>query len=142
MRAEREGLTVLNGDGAAVQREVIELRTQSERLGVADQLKAGEALEQGDDARAVVGFHVVENEVVKRATIERSADILQKALEDGRISSVKQGSFLVGDQVTIIGNTAWNREKVFETRETAITAADPGDRGRNVSDDMHKEDSF
>ena len=79
---------LLDGDGAPVQGEIIELPHKGEGLGVAHQFESGEAEQQRLNAGAVVGLHVVDHQVVQRAAVQGVEHVLQELAGGGEESTV------------------------------------------------------
>ena len=97
MPAQGEGIPLLDGDGAPVQGEIVELPHKGEGLGVAHQLESGEAEQQRLNVGAVVGLHVVDHQVVQRTAVQGVEHVLQELAGDGGVHGVHHGGLLVQD---------------------------------------------
>ena len=117
--------------------DAVESADHLQGLGVSDDLQPGVEAAQGDDRRRVVGFHVVDHEVVDLPLPDDFTDVgLEQAAVRG-LDGVDQGDFVPDDQVCVVRYAEGQRPEGLEARCRAVVHSDVMDSGkylRNVHD--------
>ena len=110
------------GDGLepAVEVEIEGLADHGGSLGGGDHGEFGVTEHQVLNEGAVVGFHVVDHEVVEFAACENALDILKELLGNGGIGGVQEHGLLVEEQIAVVGSSARDGVDIFEKSEFAV----------------------
>ena len=137
MAAGAEGVHLLDQHGAAVDVEGEELLNHLYRLGVADDFHLGIAQNQLLNGAAVVGLHVVDDEIVQPAPVQYVGDVFEELVADALVHSVQQDGFLVQQYVGVVGNAPGDGVDVLKQRQTAVVCADPVQVGMDGLDTIH-----
>ena len=67
--------------------------------------RLGVALHENGDARRVVGLHVMNDEVIRRATRKRGVEVRQPLVSEVNVDGIRYGDLLVAkDDVGVIGH--------------------------------------
>lgn len=74
---------------------------------------------------AVVGLHVVDNQIVQLPAGQYMGHILHILYAHGPVHSIEQHGFIIQEQIGIIGHAAGYGEYVFKQRQPAVAAAHP-----------------
>ena len=140
--AQLQGVALLDQqggvDGGGVTGE--ESLQHGHGLGVADDLHAGPAQQHGLDHGGMVGFHMVDDQVIQTAAVQRSSHVLQELGAHRNVGGVHQRGFLVQNDVGVVGNTAGNGEQVLELGQATVAGAHVNDirgNGLNVVHDLY-----
>ena len=142
MAAGAEGVHFLDQHGAAVDVEGEELLNHLYRLGVADDFHLGIAQNQLLNGAAVVGLHVVDDEIVQPAPVKYVGDVFEELVADALVNRVQQDGFLVQQYVGVVGNAPGDGVDVLKQRQTAVVCADPVQVGMDGLDTIHAFSSF
>jgi hypothetical protein len=70
----------------------------------------------------MVGFHVVDDEVVQLTPIECCSNVLKELLADGEVGGVQQGGLLVEQHVAVVRYAP--RNGVYVLKESYATVTD------------------
>ena len=95
--SEGEGVAILHFDFSSA--DVVESAEHSEGLLVAHHLDVGIVFAYQCDRPTVVGFHVVDDEVVDGAVADDLVDILYELCEEVHLDGVDEAHFLIHDEV-------------------------------------------
>ena len=120
--AEGEGVAVLHLVKAGGQ--AVEAGHHVEGLLIADNLDIGIELAQQGQRAAVVGLHVVDDDVVDGTVADDLADVLEEGHEEVDLDSVDEADFLVVDEVGVIAHAVGEGPKALEERLVAVVDAD------------------
>ncbi len=128
LAAQIERVTLLDLERAVADAVVAGNHLQG--LGIADDRYVGIELPQGRDRRRVVGFHVVDDEVVDPAVADLLADVLEQPAAEGLLDRVDQCDLFADDQIGVVGNTLGKRPEALEKVGRAVVDADVADAGK------------
>ena len=140
--AQREGIPLLDGDHPLLQGQVVELLHKGEGLGIAHDLHPGEAEGQRLDVGAVVGLHVVDHQVVQRASAQGVEHVLQKLAGDGGVRRVQHGGLFIHNHIGVVGYAVGYGEQILEQGQPAVAAAHPGHLFGQLTGAVHMSFSF
>ena len=132
-----EYVALLDRDGVGVERKVIKLPDHGHGLGVPDDLERRIAEQQLTDNGAVVGLHVVDDQIVERPPAEHMGDILQEQIRHGAVNGVEQNRLLIHHQIGVVGHAARDRVHILKKGQPAIRSADPIEVLLNLLDTIH-----
>ena len=99
-RAERYAVALLDFERPGV--DAVESLEHLQRLGVAHDLDVGVEHAQCAHGRRVVGFHVVDDQVVDLAVADGLADVLCQTAAEALFDGIYQCDLLVGNQIGIV----------------------------------------
>ena len=131
--AQLQGVALLDHQGVAVHVEVVELANHLEGFGVAHNLQVGIVGQQHLNGGAVVGLHVVDDEVIQGLVPQRGPHVLDELQRDGGVHRVQQSGFLVQNDVGVVRHPPGDGEEVLKQGQAAVAAAHPNDRVADVS---------
>ena len=100
--------------------DTIEALEHTDGLLVAYHLHIGIILAQQGDRPAVVGFHVVDDEIIDGATADDFADIADISGKEIDLHGIDETHFVVVDEVRIVRDSIWERPQSFEERLVAV----------------------
>jgi len=101
-----------------------------ERLGIADDLDVGIDAAQRRDRRRVVGFHVVDDQIINLPFADGLADVGFEAAAEGLFDGVDQGDLFACDQIGVVRHAHRKRPEGFEARGGAVIDPDVVDAGK------------
>ena len=101
-----------------------------ERLGIADDLDVGIDAAQRRDRRRVVGFHVVDDQIIDLPFADGLADVGFEAAAEGLFDGVDQGDLFACDQIGVVRHAHRKRPEGFEARGGAVIDPDVVDAGK------------
>ncbi len=81
-------------------------------------------LQNAANACGMVGFGVMNDEIVEFSPAERALDVFQKQIFHRSVGGVEKNGLSVNQQIGIIGNAARHGIGALEQREPPITRAD------------------
>ena len=120
--AQRQRIAILHFDVERVF-HTIEAAHHAERLLVADNLNIRIVFLHQSDGTAVVGFHVVDDQIVHLSVADNLADVLQVLREEVHFHGVYQRHLLIDNEITVVTNAVGQRPKAFEERLVAVVNA-------------------
>ena len=94
----------------------VEAAQHLEGLLIAYDLELGVALAQQPDGAAVVGLHVVDDEVVEGTVLEDKVELVEEDVAVADVHRVDERGLLVDDQVGIVGDALREAPHVLEER--------------------------
>ena len=141
MPAGAERVHLADNDGARVDVEREEVLDHCQRLFVADDLHIRMAQDQILHQRAVVRLHVVDDQIVERASVQHVLDIFKEDAAHGAVGSVQQDSLFIEQQVGVVAHAARDGIDVFKERQTPVACADPVEILGHFFDTIHMHSS-
>lgn len=95
MGAQGKGVALLYGNYILVHIEFKKLLHHICSLGSADDLHPGISEEDVSDGGTVVGLHVIDDQVVQRASIQHRGCVFQELVRKSLVDGVKEGCFFI-----------------------------------------------
>ena len=118
MLAQLDGIAVFHFQRVTFY--AIEPAHHAESLLVADDLHVGiELLDEGN-AAAVVGLHVVDDQIVDRFLAYHLLNVLQIRHEEVHLNRIDEAHFVVVDEIGVVGNSVRKWPKPFEKALVAV----------------------
>ena len=103
MLAQRQAVTLIDLQGLDLIHERGEVVIKhDEGTGIAHYGDFGIPRQETADACGVVGFHVLHDEVIGTAAIERSGDVVQPFLGEANVHGVQNGGLFVQNYIRVI----------------------------------------
>ena len=131
--AQLQDVPLLDHQGVAVHVEVVELADHLEGFGVAHNLQVGIVGQQHLDGGAVVGLHVVDDEVIQGPVSQGSPHVLEELQGNGGIHRVQQGGLLIQNHIGVVGDPPGDGKQVFKQGQAAVAAAHPDNGVADIS---------
>ena len=128
LRAERNRVALLDFERPGV--DAVEALDHLQRLGIADDLDVGIDAAQRCDRRRVVGFHVVDDQIIDLPFADGLADVGFEAAAEGLFDGVDQGDLFACDQIGVVRHAHRKRPEGFEARGGAVIDPDVVDAGK------------
>ena len=119
-----------------------ELAHEHERLFGRDHFDRRVADQDLLDRRAVVGLHMVDDQIVQRAAVQQVLDVLQQLAAGRPVYGVKQHGLLIEQQVSVVGYTARDGMDIFKQGKAMIVRTDPIQIVRYIAYAVHTVSSF
>ena len=137
MPAGRERVHFLNEQRTAVHVEREELVNHLQCLRIADDLDLGMAQYQFLHRAAVVGLHMIDNQIIERSSIQRVLEVFKENITDAAIHRVQQHGLFIQQQIRVVRNTARDRVNIFKQRKSPVASANPDHIRRNLLYTIH-----
>ena len=137
--AEAEGVPLLDLDELLVVHGEAELPHEHEGLGGGDDLHVGPADEDLLDGRAVVGFHVVDDQVVQGPVPQQVVQVFHELAADGPVHGVEQDGGFVHEQVGVVAHPPGDGVNVFKQMGAVVVGAHPVQVVGDGADTVHIE---
>ena len=137
MLSGRESLSLFYNDLLPFQIKTEELVDHGESLRVADDLYIRIAQDEFFDHGTVIRFHMVDNKVVKAASVKNCLDILKELAPDCIIRRIEQNRLLIHQKIGVVGYSVFEREDVLKQFDSAVAASDPVQIFRYFSETVH-----
>ena len=91
---------------------------------------------------AVVGLHMVDDQIIQRTAVQQVLDVLQQLAAGRPVHSVEQNSLLIQQQVSVIGYAARDGMDIFKQGKAMVVRTDPIDIVRYIAYAVHTVSSF
>ena len=123
--ADGQGIAFLDNlcTGVDIKRE--ELLDHGDSLGIADDLCVGITENGICQCCAVVGFHMVDDDVIQLASVQQMSQIVEKDAGYSVVDGIKQHRFFSDREIRVVGNPLRDRVYIFKKSQTAVVSADP-----------------
>ena len=140
--AKGEGVPLFHLDELVAFNVESKLAHEHKRLGSGNDLHLGPADQDFLDGRAVVGLHVVDEQVVQGPVAQQVVQILQQLAADGPVHGVEQDGGLVQQQIGIIAHTPGDGMDVFKQMGTVVVGPHPVQIISDTAHAVHRCSSF
>ena len=74
---------------------------------------------------AVIGFHMVDHDVIQLAAVKQMADIADEKITDYGICRIDDSCLFVVDEITVICHPGFQRNQIFKSGGIEVVAAHP-----------------
>ena len=132
MRAEREGLAVLDDAAPAREPGAEVVLHHVEGADGADDLRLGIALGEDGQVRAMVGLHMLDDEVVGRAAVEDLLELAEPLVGEIGAHAVHDRDLLVHDDIGVVCHAVGHDVLALEEVELMVVHADVVDAVRDA----------
>ena len=92
----------------------------TKRLGVAYNLHSRILLAEQANATRMVRLHVIDNQIIQRASLQSLGYLLQEKIRIADIDRVDQDRLFIDDQISVVRHTVGQRPHVLEERLLAV----------------------
>ena len=92
----------------------------TKRLGVAYNLHSRILLAEQANATRMVRLHVIDNQIIQRASLQSLSYLLQEKIRIADIDRVDQDRLFIDDQISVVRHTVGQRPHVLEERLLAV----------------------
>ena len=133
-----QAVPFLDQNDALRQIEGEKLRQHSLDLRIADDLRLGIARDQQLQRGGVVGFHVVDDQIIERPPAQRIGDVLQENAVNSLVHRVKEHGLLVQQQIGVVGHALGHAVHALKAGKPAVIGADPDQILANFSCAVHR----
>ena len=142
MLAEALGIALFDLDQLVTVDVKAELTHEHERLFGRDHLDRRITDQDFLNRSAMVGLHVVDDQIIQRAAVQQVLDVLQQLAAGRPVHSVEQHSLLIQQQVSVIGYAARDGMDIFKQGKAVVVRTDPIQIVRYIAYAVHKVSSF
>ena len=133
VRAQAQRAAVGSRQRAAGQVEPFkELAHHGQRLRRGDNGGLRVNFQEFGNVGRVVGLHVVDDEIVRLAAVQRGGDIAQPFVREVRVDSVEHGGFFVQNDVGVVRHAARHLVLAFKQVNGVVVDADVADVFGNI----------
>ena len=137
MGAQLERVAILHDQLPLVVGSVVVCAHHGERLGRCHHGGGGEGLHEAGDVCRVVGLHVLDHQVIGRATGERGIQVGEPLVAEVHFHGIHDGDLLVEDDVGVVCHAERHVVLPLEQVDVVVVHADVDD----ISGDVHENPS-
>ena len=137
--AKAEGITLLDLDELLVVHGEAELPHEHKGFGGGDDFHAGPADEDLLNGRAVVGLHMVDDQVVQGPVSQQVVQVFHELAADGPIHGIEQHGEFVHEQIGVVAHAPGDGMDVLKQMGAVVVGAHPVQVVGDSADTVHIE---